>query len=81
MNAIPRPSDRAFVPAASSPCGSRPKASIPRGEYGFARLARMEAAKRDIKDRYAALSLKLASDMQGELDEIDRRYWAGEALS
>lgn len=45
---------------------------------GFARLAAFEAAKRDTKARFYDQWQAMCADMQGELDEIDRRYWAGE---
>lgn len=78
--ALARPSGRAFVPAASSPCGSRPKASIPRGEQGFARLAAFEAAKQEIRARFYEQWQRVNADMAAELGELDRRFWAGEAL-
>lgn len=48
--------------------------------FGFARLSAFGAAKRDIQERYAKLWQQQSADMQAELDDLDKRYWAGEAI-
>ncbi len=47
---------------------------------GHLRLAQFEQARNDIRTRHADAWQKLCSDMQGELDELNRRYWADEEI-
>lgn len=41
-------------------------------------LVRFQADERQIREKYAALRLKLAADERRELGEADRKFWAGE---
>lgn len=47
---------------------------------GFARLAQFEAVRRGIQDKYCKRWAEVGADLQQELDDLDKRYWAGNPL-
>lgn len=56
--------------------GDAPRFTAP--EFPSDAVIRRNAAKRDAQARWHVEYCRISRELQAEIDEIDRRFWAGE---